>query len=157
MKEVTIYTDGGCLGNPGPGGYGAVLLYGPHRKELSDGFKRTTNNRMELLACIKALEALKEPCKVTLYSDSKYVVDGISQGWARRWRRNNWIRNRKTGAKAINADLWQRLLELTEKHEVEIRWVKGHAGNRENEVCDQLANRAAAAGPQQVDPGYPGS
>jgi ribonuclease HI len=156
MKKVTIYTDGGCLGNPGPGGYGVVLLYGPHRKELSGGFKRTTNNRMELLACIKGLEALKEPCRVDLYSDSKYVVDGINKGWARRWRANNWLRNRKARSRAINTDLWQRLLDLLEKHEVKMHWVKGHAGIQENEVCDQLANLAAAGRPQAIDPGYPG-
>jgi len=156
MKKVIIYTDGGCLGNPGPGGYGVVLLYGPHRKELSGGFKRTTNNRMELLACIKGLEALKEPCRVDLYSDSKYVVDGINKGWAQRWRANNWLRNRKARSRAINTDLWQRLLDLLEKHEVKMHWVKGHAGIQENEVCDQLANQAAAGRPQAIDPGYPG-
>jgi ribonuclease HI len=156
MKKVTIYTDGGCIGNPGPGGYGVVLLHGPHRKELSGGFKETTNNRMELLACIKGLEALTEPCEVTLYSDSKYVVDGISKGWAERWRKNNWIRDKKSGARAINADLWQRLLELLKKHKVTMRWVRGHAGNEENEVCDRLANQAARSRPTRIDPGYPG-
>ncbi|RLB72377.1 MAG: ribonuclease HI, partial [Deltaproteobacteria bacterium] len=143
MKEITIYTDGGCIGNPGPGGYGVVLLYGEHRKELADGFKETTNNRMELLACIKGLEALKERCSVTLYSDSKYVVDGISKGWARRWQKNGWIRDKKTKAKAVNPDLWQRLLEQVDRHKIEMIWVKGHAGNQENEVCDELANGAA--------------
>jgi len=156
MKKVTIYTDGGCIGNPGPGGYGVVLLYGPHRREMSEGFKETTNNRMELLACIKGLEALNEPCEVTLYSDSKYVVDGITKGWAERWRKNNWIRDKKTGARAINADLWQRLLELVKKHRVTMRWVKGHAGNPENETCDQLANQAARSHPTRIDTGYPG-
>ncbi len=154
MKEITIYTDGGCIGNPGPGGYGVVLIYGEHRKELSDGFKETTNNRMELLACIKGLEALKERCSVTLYSDSKYVVDGISKGWARRWQKNNWIRVKKTGAKAVNPDLWQRLLEQVERHNINMCWVKGHAGNPENEVCDQLANGAARSNSEQVDSGY---
>jgi ribonuclease HI len=111
---------------------------------------------MELLACIKGLEALKEPCRVDLYSDSKYVVDGINKGWARRWRANNWLRNRKARSRAINTDLWQRLLDLLEKHEVKMHWVKGHAGIQENEVCDQLANLAAAGRPQAIDPGYPG-
>ena len=157
MKEITIYTDGGCIGNPGPGGYGVVLLYGEHRKELSGGFKKTTNNRMELLACIKGLEALKEGCSVTLYSDSKYVVDGISKGWARRWQKNNWIRDRKTGAKAINPDLWQRLLELIDRHKINMCWVKGHTGDKENEACDQLANSAARSNPAQVDTGYKGN
>jgi len=156
MKKVTIYTDGGCIGNPGPGGYGVVLLYGPHRKELAEGFKETTNNRMELLACIKGLETLTEPCEVDLYSDSKYVVDGISKGWAERWKKNRWIRDKKTGARAVNVDLWQRLLELLEKHKVTMHWVRGHAGNRENEVCDQLANQAARSRSARVDPGYPG-
>ena len=156
MKDVKIYTDGGCIGNPGPGGYGVVLLFGEHRRELSDGFKETTNNRMELLACIKGLEALKERCRVNLYSDSKYVVDGISKGWAQRWQKNNWIRNKKTGDKAVNPDLWQRLLDLVKQHDVTMNWVKGHAGNKENEVCDQLANSAARSQPEQIDPGYPG-
>ena len=156
MKDVKIYTDGGCIGNPGPGGYGVVLLFGEHRKELSDNFKETTNNRMELLACIKGLEALKERCRVNLYSDSKYVVDGIAKGWARRWQKNNWIRNKKTGDKAVNPDLWQKLLELVKKHDVTMNWVKGHAGNEENEVCDQLANTAARSHPEQIDPGYLG-
>ncbi len=156
MKAVKIYTDGGCIGNPGPGGYGVVLLFGEHRKELSDGFKETTNNRMELLACIKGLESLKERCRVDLYSDSKYVVDGISKGWARRWQKNNWIRNKKTGDRAVNPDLWQQLLELTKQHDVTMNWVKGHAGNEENEVCDQLANTAARSHPEQIDSGYLG-
>jgi len=155
-KKVTIYTDGGCIGNPGPGGYGVVLLHNGHRKELSEGFSKTTNNRMELLACIKGLEALKEPCQVTLVSDSKYVVDGIRKGWARRWQKNNWIRDKKTGARAVNPDLWQRLLELLDQHEVEMRWVKGHAGNPENETCDRLANQAARSHPTRIDAGYPG-
>ncbi|HDS15395.1 MAG TPA: ribonuclease HI [Proteobacteria bacterium] len=154
MKQVTIYTDGGCLGNPGPGGYGVVLLYGGHRRELSEGFRETTNNRMELLACIKALEILKEPCAVTLFSDSKYVVDGINLGWARRWQQNQWIRDRKSGARALNPDLWQRLLAQTEKHRVTMCWVKGHAGNAENERCDVLANTAARTAAQNTDQGY---
>ncbi len=154
MKYVKIYTDGGCIGNPGPGGYGTVLLFGKHRKELSDGFKETTNNRMELMACIKGLEALKERCRVELYSDSKYVVDGINKGWAQRWQKNNWIRNKKTGDRAVNPDLWQQLLDLVKQHDVTMNWVKGHAGNKENEVCDQLANSAARNHPEKIDPGY---
>ncbi len=156
MKDVKIYTDGGCIGNPGPGGYGVVLLFGSHRKELSDGFKETTNNRMELLACIKGLEALKERCRVELYSDSKYVVDGINKGWAQRWQKNNWIRNQKTGDRAVNPDLWQQLLDLVKQHEVTMNWVKGHAGNRENEVCDELANTAARSQSKKIDSGYKG-
>ena len=141
MKKITIYTDGGCLGNPGPGGYGTVLLYGEHRKELSGGFKLTTNNRMEILACIAGLEALKYKCNATIYSDSKYVVDGIEKGWAKRWKKNGWKKNNKE--KAVNPDLWERLLNLCEKHEVKFEWVKGHAGNTENERCDVLAKESA--------------
>ena len=152
MKEVTIYTDGCCLGNPGPGGYGAVLLYGPHRRELSQGYRLTTNNRMELLACIVALKALKEPCRVTMYSDSKYVVNSIEKGWVNRWQRNNWMRNKKEAAK--NPDLWQEYLLASQPHQVSLRWVRGHAGNTENERCDQLA-KAAAQSPELLDdPGF---
>jgi ribonuclease HI len=139
--KVLIYTDGGAIGNPGPGGYGAVLRYNDHRRELSGGYRLTTNNRMELMACIKALEALKFECSVVLYSDSRYVVDGITEGWAERWRANGWWRNEQE--KAENADLWARLLDLCDVHEVEFRWVKGHAGNPDNERCDQLAQQAA--------------
>ncbi len=156
MKDVKIYTDGGCIGNPGPGGYGVVLLFGEHRKELADGFRETTNNRMELLACIKGLAALKERCRVELYSDSKYVVDGINKGWAQRWQKNNWVRNKKTGDRAVNPDLWQQLLDLIKQHDVTLNWVKGHAGNKENEVCDQLANAAARSNSEKIDPGYKG-
>ncbi|MCP4452577.1 MAG: ribonuclease HI [Planctomycetes bacterium] len=142
MQKVTIYTDGGCLGNPGPGGYGAVLLCGSHRKELCEGYRLTTNNRMELLASIVALETLKESCAVTLHTDSQYVVNGIEKGWAKKWRSNGWMRNRKE--KAINPDLWARLLDVCENHDVTFKWVKGHAGNKENERCDQLANGAGS-------------
>lgn len=141
MKEVVIYTDGGCINNPGPGGYGVVLLYGERRKELSGGYKLTTNNRMELMAVIAGLKALKKPCKVKLYSDSKYVVDGINLGWAKTWKKNNWWRT--NSEKAINPDLWEQLLLESEKHKVEFVWVKGHAGIRENERCDELAYQAA--------------
>ncbi|NPE27357.1 ribonuclease HI [Methanococcoides sp. SA1] len=138
MSQIIIYTDGACSGNPGPGGYGTVMKQGPHRKELSEGFKLTTNNRMEMLAVIKGLEALKnENSDVKLYSDSKYIVDAVNKGWARKWRANGWKRNKKDMAK--NPDLWARLLDLLEKHNVEFIWVKGHAGNPENERCDELA------------------
>ena len=137
-KHVDIYTDGACLGNPGPGGYGAVLLDGGHRKELSGGFRLTTNNRMEIMAVIKGLEELQEPCSVSLYSDSQYVVNAISKGWAKRWKANGWKRNSK-GEKALNPDLWDKMLDLCGKHEVTFKWVKGHSGNKENERCDSLA------------------
>ncbi len=137
QKIVEIFTDGACSGNPGPGGWGAVLRYNGHEKELSGGEKDTTNNRMELTAVIKALEQLKEPCKVTLTTDSKYVSDGVGKGWAESWQQNGW---RKADKKpALNPDLWERLLELLKIHNVTINWVKGHAGHPENERCDELA------------------
>lgn len=141
QKTVTIYTDGACSGNPGAGGYGTVLLYGEHRKELSGGFRRTTNNRMEMMAAIVGLEALTQDCAVELHSDSKYLVDAMRQGWAKRWRAKNWQRNKKERAK--NPDLWARLLDLCDRHQVEFFWVKGHAGHPENECCDRLAVAAA--------------
>lgn len=143
LKEgkVIIYTDGGCINNPGPGGYGTVLLYGDQRKELSGGYRLTTNNRMELMACIEGLKALKRPCSVTLFSDSQYVVNGIKKGWAKRWKKNRWMRSINKSAE--NVDLWKQLLELCEQHEVDFSWVKGHAGIKENERCDKLATRAA--------------
>ncbi|MCL2499416.1 MAG: ribonuclease HI [Defluviitaleaceae bacterium] len=140
MKEVILYTDGACSGNPGPGGYGAVLLYKNRRKELSGGYNQTTNNRMEMLSVIIGLETLKEPCKVNLYSDSRYVIDAIDKGWALRWKKNGWMRNKKEPA--LNADLWERLLTLLQRHQVTCHWVKGHAGNPENERCDALARTA---------------
>ena len=137
MKSVTIYTDGACSGNPGPGGWGAILIYGPHQKELSGGEAGTTNNRMELTAVIRALERLKEPCAVALYSDSKYVIDALTLGWAKAWRAKGW---RKPDKKpALNPDLWERLLELCDTHQVTCHWVKGHAENPFNNRCDQLA------------------
>ena len=155
-QNVTIHTDGACLGNPGPGGYGVVLrseeLSEERRKELAGGFRETTNNRMELTAAIIGLEALKEPCTVTLYSDSRYLVDAISKGWARRWQANGWKRNKRDAA--VNPDLWARLLKLLDQHDVEFRWVRGHAGNRENERCDKLASGAARQSHLPVDPGY---
>ena len=140
-KKVVIYTDGACSGNPGPGGYGVVMLYNGYRKELSGGFRRTTNNRMEMLAAIEGLRALNDRCAVTLYSDSQYLINAIQQGWAVRWRANGWMRNKKE--KAVNPDLWAQLLDLCARHQVEFVWVRGHAGNVENERCDQLAVAAA--------------
>ena len=151
-KHVIIYTDGACTGNPGPGGYGVVLLYGEHRHELSGGYRRTTNNRMELMGAIKGLEALNQCCRVTLHSDSQYVVDSIERGWAKRWRDNGWIRNKRE--QAVNPDLWERLLDLCDKHDVELRWVRGHSGHPENERCDQLAVQAARGKSLPQDDGY---
>lgn len=154
MKHVVIYTDGACSGNPGQGGYGSVLLFGEVRKELSEGFLLTTNNRMEMLAVIKALEALKEPCSVEVISDSKYVVDAVEKGWAKKWEQNGWYRNKKE--KASNIDLWERLLELLSIHSVKFTWVKGHAENVENEKCDLLAREAILKGELAKDNGYEG-
>jgi len=151
-KNVVVYTDGACMGNPGPGGYGVVLLYDHHRKELSGGFRRTTNNRMEMMAAIVGLQALNQPCEVTLHSDSKYLVDAMAQGWAKKWQANGWKRNKKDYAK--NPDLWQQLLDLCNHHQVTFRWVKGHAGHPENERCDELAVAAAQAADLPVDGGY---
>ena len=151
-SDVTIYTDGGCLGNPGPGGYGVVLRCGAHEKHLSGGFARTTNNRMEIMAAIVALEALNMPCRVTLHSDSKYVVDAMTQGWVQRWKTNGWMRNKKD--KAVNPDLWERLLAACVQHEVAFKWVKGHAGHADNETCDRLANQAAARADLPADEAY---
>ena len=149
---VHVYSDGGCSRNPGPGGYGVVLLYGDSRKELSGGYARTTNNRMELMGCIKGLEALEEKCPVTVFCDSQYVVNGIEKGWARRWKQNNWKRNKTDTAE--NSDLWSTLLELCEKHDVSFRWVRGHDGNRENERCDELAVEMTRRGDLPPDCGY---
>ena len=137
MKEVTVYTDGACCGNPGPGGWGAILDYKGKRKELSGGEAQTTNNRMELTAVIEALGALKEPCVVTVITDSKYVSDGITLGWAAGWKRNNW--RKKDKKPALNPDLWDTLLNLCEKHTVVFSWIKGHAGHPENERCEEMA------------------
>ena len=150
-KSVVIFTDGACLGNPGPGGYGAILQYGEHRRELSGGYRRTTNNRMELTAAIKALEALKEHCDVTLVSDSEYVVNSIAKGWARNWSAKRW---RRQGGVVPNWELWERLLELTERHKLQVQWVEGHAGHAENERCDELAVTAARGSDLAVDAGY---
>lgn len=141
MKHVEIFTDGACQGNPGPGGWGAVLRYNGTEKELSGGEKDTTNNRMELSAVIEALKALREPCAVTLYSDSQYVCNALKLGWAKKWRANGWMRNKKEPA--LNPELWEELLKLCDIHTLEVVWVKGHAGHPENERCDALAVAAA--------------
>jgi ribonuclease HI len=150
--KILIYTDGGAIDNPGPGGYGVVLRYKGHRKELSGGFRRTTNNRMELLACIEGLKALKRRCTVVLYSDSKYVVNGMSKGWAERWQARGWKLNNDEDVK--NADLWQQLVILCQQHDVEFRWVRGHSGNPDNERCDQLAMAAAQGRELATDVAY---
>jgi len=141
LPKVLMYTDGSSIGNPGPGGYGVVLLQGAHRKELSGGYRRTTNNRMELMAVIAGLEALKTPSEVSVITDSKYVSDAVNLGWARRWRANQWKKNKRE--KALNPDLWEKLLALCDRHQVSFTWVKGHAGHKENERCDRLAVQAA--------------
>jgi ribonuclease HI len=141
MKKVEIFTDGACSGNPGPGGWGTILRYNGVEKELSGGEANTTNNRMELSAVINGLKALKEPCEVTLYSDSQYVCNALKLGWAKKWRSQGWMRNKKDPA--LNPELWSELLDLCDKHQVEIVWVKGHAGHPENERCDRLAVEAA--------------
>ncbi len=137
MKKVTLYTDGACSGNPGPGGFGAILNYNGTRKRISGGYRNTTNNRMELTAIIRGLEALTEPCKVTVVTDSRYVSDAVTKGWAQKWRENGWKRNKKD--KALNPDLWARLLDLIGRHEVTMQWVRGHSGHPENEECDRMA------------------
>ena len=139
LKKVIAYTDGACSGNPGPGGYGVVLRYSPHERELSEGFRLTTNSRMEIWAAIAALKALKAKCTVRIYSDSKYLVDGVSQGWVHRWEANSWKQKKKEVA---NTDLWKQLLKLCQQHEVEFVWVKSHDGNPGNERADQLSKRA---------------
>ena len=141
LKKVNIYTDGACKGNPGPGGWGCVIVYGEIEKEMSGGEASTTNNRMELSAAIAGLSALKEPCEVSLCSDSKYLVDAVKLGWARSWRAKRWVKS--DGKPALNVDLWERLLELLAVHKVEFIWVRGHNGHAYNERCDRLAVAAA--------------
>lgn len=150
-KQVTIYTDGACIDNPGPGGYGVVLRHGQHKKELSGGFRLTTNNRMEMMAAIVGLEALKEKCEVTLFSDSKLLVDAVTKGWAHRWRERGWKRKKE---RALNADLWKRLLELCDQHVVQFTWVKGHAGEPGNEQAHDLSVRATYGGSLAIDKAY---
>lgn len=152
MTSVTIYTDGACSGNPGPGGYGVLLQSGQHTKELAAGYRKTTNNRMELMALIKGLELLNRSCEVTLFSDSKYVVDTVQKGWAKSWKARGW--RKADNQPAINADLWDRALKVLEKHKVTIRWVKGHASNAGNNRCDELAVAASRSSGLQVDEGY---
>lgn len=151
-NTIIVYTDGACTGNPGKGGYGAVIIDGDRREELSGGYKLTTNNRMEMMGAIAALESLKSNSKVKLHSDSKYIVDAVTKGWAKKWRANGWRRNSKEMAK--NPDLWQELLDLCQIHDVEFVWVKGHAGIPENERCDRLAVTAAQNSNLAIDPGY---
>jgi ribonuclease HI len=151
-KDVAIWADGACLGNPGPGGYGVVLLHAGHRRELSGGHRHTTNNRMELLGAIRGLEALTEPCAVTLCSDSIYVVKAMREHWPQGWRSRGWRRADKQPV--ANQDLWERLLALSDSHDVTWRWVRGHSGERENERCDALASAAARGKDLPVDPGY---
>jgi Ribonuclease HI len=136
-KTVTLYTDGACSGNPGPGGWAAILMFGGRKRELSGGEGHTTNNRMELMGVIAGLEALKESCAVELYTDSKYVADGLQKGWAKGWRAKGW--KKSDGKPALNVDLWERLLNLSERHALNIHWVKGHADNEYNNRCDELA------------------
>lgn len=140
MKKVEIYTDGACTGNPGKGGFGAVLIYNGVEKELSRGFRKTTNNRMELMAAIEALNLLKEACEVDLYSDSKYLTDAINKGWLDSWVKNGWKKADKKPV--LNVDLWEQLISAKEKHSVNFIWVKGHSGNKYNEKCDELAVKA---------------
>lgn len=137
LKKIDIFTDGACSGNPGPGGWGAILKYNGIERELSGGEADTTNNRMEITAVIEALKALKEPCEVTLFSDSQYVCNAVEKGWAKNWKKNNWIKSDKSKAK--NSELWDELLKLLEIHNVTIKWVRGHNGHTENERCDKLA------------------
>ncbi|MBR5527563.1 MAG: ribonuclease HI [Clostridia bacterium] len=141
MKTVNVYTDGACRGNPGRGGWGAILEYKGKRREMSGGERETTNNRMELTAVIEALSALKEPCEVNLYSDSKYVIDGLSKGWAKSWKKNGWKKSDKSPA--LNPELWEKLLMLADYHKLNYNWIKGHDGHPENERCDTLATTQA--------------
>ncbi len=152
MKEITLYTDGSSKGNPGPGGLGVVLIYNGNKKEIAKGFRLTTNNRMELSAVIEGLAALKEPCKVTVYTDSKYIVDAFGKGWIDNWLNSNWVKKDKKPV--LNVDLWQKLLELMEQHDVTFQWVKGHASNPVNNRCDELAVSAASGKNLLVDEGY---
>ena len=152
LKAITLYTDGACNGNPGPGGYGTVLSWKQHRKELSGGFRLTTNNRMEIMAAIVGLQALKRRCAVKFYTDSKYLVNGMTKGWVHRWQANGWYRNKEE--RAVNIDLWQQMLDLCSQHEVAFEWVKGHAGNPENERCDHLATTAAQKRDLPADSAY---
>jgi ribonuclease HI len=152
VPNVEIYTDGGCEPNPGTGGYGVVLLHSKKRAEASGGFRLTTNNRMEIFAAITGLEMLKQPCRVTLYSDSQYLVDAMTKGWVESWERKQWWRSKTE--RVLNRDLWERLVHLRKTHQVEFRWVRGHAGNPENERCDQLSSAALRQPNLPADEGY---
>ncbi len=152
MKEVVVYTDGGARGNPGPGGYGVVVTFGKYRKEMKGAFDHTTNNRMELMAAISALELLREPCKVLLHSDSKYVIDSMTKGWLQGWKKRGWKKSDKKPV--LNRDLWERLDRAAEGQQMTWKWVKGHAGNELNERCDELVHEAIDEGNLLVDQGY---
>lgn len=152
MKKVEIYTDGACSGNPGPGGFGAIMIYKKFRREISRGFKLTTNSRMEVMAVIAALECLKEPCVVDLYSDSKYVVDAVNKKWLENWERCNW--KRKGAPEVLNVDLWIKLLNLIKKHSIRFIWIKGHNRHIENQRCDFLARQAIKSGNLETDSNY---
>lgn len=154
LRDVTIYTDGACSGNPGPGGFGIVMIHGEKRREMSAGYRRTTNNRMELLAAIIGLESLRYPCRVTIFTDSQYLVNGIDKGWAKSWRAKGW--RKADGKPAINVDLWERLLALLETHTVKMSWVRGHAENAENNRCDELAVAASRLPDLPPDENYRG-
>ncbi len=151
MPQVTIYTDGSCLGNPGPGGWAAVLSCGANKKEISGGLAETTNNRMELLAAIKGLQSLQQKCLVNLYTDSRYLHDALHKGWLKRWRKNSW--KASTGKPVKNQDLWQELQKLLDRHEVRMHWVQAHQGQTENELCDRLAREQASRRDLPRDPG----
>lgn len=152
MKKVTIYTDGACTGNPGKGGFGAVLIYNGSEKSVSRGYRKTTNNRMELMAAIEALKLLKEACSVELYSDSRYLTDAVNKKWLDSWKKNGWKKADKKPV--LNTDLWKELLELLEKHSVTFIWVKGHDGNKYNEICDELAVEAYNNAAENIDEYY---
>jgi ribonuclease HI len=159
LKHVVIYTDGACTGNPGPGGYGVVMLHGESRQEMSGGFRLTTNNRMEMLACIVGLRSLNGQCAVSLFTDSQYVCNSMTNGWARRWKNHGWKRVDRDNPDAPpedvpNADLWEQMLELCDKHKVRFNWVRGHSGDQENERCDQLAREAALGFDLAIDTVY---
>ncbi len=156
MKRVNIHTDGSALGNPGRGGYGVILEYQGHTRELSDGYALTTNNRMELLAAIAGLEALKESCAVSLHSDSQYLIHAMTRGWLNGWKRNGWARGPKKEPLS-NADLWRRLDQAAARHQIDWQWLRGHAGDARNERCDQLAKAAASADSVKTDDGYVGA
>lgn len=152
MKKVEIYTDGACTGNPGKGGFGAVLIYNGNEKRISSGFRKTTNNRMELMAAIEALKLLKEECVVDLYSDSKYLTDAINKNWLSSWQKNGWKKADKKPV--LNRDLWEQLTALLEKHSVSFIWVKGHDGNEYNEICDSMAVKAYTESADNIDENY---